>query len=299
MEKLIKKYYEYFLKENSQENGFINFYNIIINAYDIDNDKQLKKDLEEYTKFFNREDKRGYSLYMFGSSKIAIKRERSAFERTQASFNWFIPPRFMATDNRNMGFVYSTFRCRNYWGKVYLSIKPQDYIKVTQKIQEFIDKLAKDNNGENIGRYKFRTTTVSNDAIVIRFSCPEHYKAFLDFLDENKELYDSFDEPNPFLPKDDHGLSIITDNGGSYNYFVAKVIWGYMTECKEQNKEVNINDLVRFIQEFDHTSDKIIKRNDLKTIEDYKYVLISKLTNVPDQEIINNLFNNDAKKHTI
>ena len=35
--------------------------------------------------------------------------------------------------------------------------------------------------------------------------------------------------------KDKHGNSILPDQNGSYNYFVTKMLWDYMFECREKN----------------------------------------------------------------
>jgi len=300
METLIKKYYEFFLKGNFQDkesihgnSEFNQLYSLILNAQDIKENEILDKDMKEYIKFFNQDDSRAIRIRYNG---FIMDREKEKFEKQNTSFEWFIPPYFMMTTNQHKNaFIYSTFRHSNQWAKVYLSIKPQDYIKVTLKLQEFLQKLS--NKYKDIGQYKFRTNTIANDSIVIRFSCQEHYQEFLSFLEENKEIYNTFDEPNPFLPKDEYGLSIITDNGGSYNYFVTRMIWNYMFECKEQNKQPTICDLVRFIQEFDTSTDKYIYENGDNVTADFKYVLISKLTNVSDQEIIVNLFHKNRKKY--
>ena len=70
------------------------------------------------------------------------------------------------------------------------------------------------------------------------------------FLDNNPAIYEAFDTPNQFLPIDDHNLSIITDCGGSYNYFVARMIWDYMFECRDKQENTNIKNLINFIIDY-------------------------------------------------
>lgn len=55
---LLNKYYEYFLKLNlddknnlNEEEKFENFHKIIINEYDLSNDSELRKDINQFFNF--------------------------------------------------------------------------------------------------------------------------------------------------------------------------------------------------------------------------------------------------------
>lgn len=299
MEQLLQKYYEYFLKENFQDkinihenSEFIHFYKIIINAYDINKNNTLKNELKIFADFF----KYGgiYHTRAFMPKDI-IERKKNRFLKRNVSFDWFTPLECLISNNE---FIYTFPSTEKHWAKVYLSIKPEFYIKTIIKLQEFFGYLDKEYSIENTAQCKFRTSTTANDAIVLRFACKEHYEKFLLFLDNNKEIYESFDIPNPFLPLDEHRLSIITDNGGSYNYFVTRMIWDYMFECREKDENVSINKLVQFIIDYDPFNDDMIYSNGIDIIEDFKYVLISKLTNKNDKEIIENIFNRNIKTYS-
>lgn len=311
MDFILNKYYEYFLKGNFEKNvdnvdiddDFYSFYCIIINKYDIENDQKLKKDLEVFQEFFKSfpmlKDCNSYRYWvspLIYRSSVRYERIKNSFEKESVSFKWFDA----SCNLRNyQGFIFSYPSSEENWAKVYLSIKPEKYIETIIKLQKFIDYLDQKYFIENVGECKFRTCSPANDAIVMRFCCKEHYEEFLRFLDENKDIKESFDTPNLFLPQDEYGLSIITDEGGSYNYFVARMIWDYMFLCRDNSKNVNVHDLVEFIQNYDTSHDKRISENGNKIIEDFKYVLISKLICVDDKEIIDTLFGNNGKKRSI
>lgn len=302
METLLQKYYEYFLKLNLQDNKkseisseFNSFYCLIINAYDINKDEKLKKELNIFTKFFQFS-----SIYhtTIDTSEYLVERRRNRFKQQNVSFDWFTPSKHLKTDYYNKEFIYTYPSTRNVWAKVYLSIKPEYYINTIIKIQKFIDILNNEYSIENTGQCKFRTTTPANDAIVLRFAQKEHYEKFLIFLNENKEIQESFDIANPFIPQDEYGLSIITDNGGSYNYFVTRMIWDYMFECKKNKENINIEKLIQFIIDYNPINDEMIYNNGTKIIEDFKYILISKLSNTKNCEILENIFNQNNKKYS-
>ena len=309
MDILLQKYYEYFLKEKIQdcssvlENADFNrFHNVIINAYEVEKDQNFKNNLEVFNVFFSKLLPLGVSASpkyfnsMF-TTRYELDCKKKNFENEDVSFEWFRPSKYL-TSYKNSIISYPS--SRKYWAKVYMAIKPDKYINTIIKLQNFVTSLGNKYMIEHTGQCKFRIDTTSNDAIVMSFACKEHYEEFLIFLDDNKDIVEAYDTPNLFLPQDEHGLSIITDNGSyySYNYFVSKMFWEYMLLCRENSKDVNIEDLVTFISVYDVTRDKMIAKNCKKDIEGFKYVLISKLTGVTDKEIIDNIFNVFNKKHS-
>ena len=303
MQILLEKYYDYFLKGNFQDKNniddnseFNNFYKIIINLQDITNNKNLINDLNVFTNFF---ESGPYKIRPF-FNETRINEIKEKFEENEnVSFNWFIPSPYLKSDYYSKDFIYSYPSTRECWAKVYIPIKPNYYIKTIIKLQEFINFLADKYDIYETGQCKFRKKEIANDSIVMRFSCKEHYEEFLNFLNNNKEIYEGFDTPNQFLPIDNHGLSIITDCGGSYNYFATRMIWDYMFECREKKENVNIQKLIDFIINYDTKKDKIMRYDDQNVIEDFKYVLVSKLQNINDKEIIETLFNENKKIHTL
>ena len=129
----------------------------------------------------------------------------------------------------------------------------------------------------------------------MRFASKEHYEEFLNFLDENLEITNSFDTPNLFIPRDEHGLSVIPDQNSSYNYFVTKMIWDYMFECKEKNINVSIEGLCDFIIKYDCTMPELADKCNESVVDDFKYILIGKLSSKPDSELLS-FMNKNVKK---
>ncbi|MGM9875687.1 MAG: hypothetical protein ACI310_00460 [Bacilli bacterium] len=301
MTELLNKYYEYFTKGDfhDQENidddsEFYGFYKIIINEYDLSKDEQMKIDMREFFDFFDKTDifgmiRRGfYSTTGYGGEENSKRR----FERHKtASFDWFNPSPYMIS---NSNFVYSIKRAKKPFCKAYLSIKPEKYLSIIIKLQDFINKLYINHPDEEIGQCKFRNIP-SNDAIAMRFACEEHYNEFLQYLEQNKDIMESFDAPNLFMPQDNHGLSLIVDNGGSYNYFVTRIIWDYMFYCRNINSNVSVEGIVEFINNYDCSKDKMINENDEETILNYKTILCGKILSKSNDELLSLIVKSKAK----
>lgn len=109
---------------------------------------------------------------------------------------------------------------------------------------------------------------------------------FLKFLDENSEIQKSFDAPNLFIPRDDHGLSILPDQNSSYNFLVTKMIWDYMTVCKERKINVSVKGLCNFIAKYNCLTPEINDKCNESDIEEFKNMFIGKLSSIPDSELL-------------
>lgn len=324
MQDILNKYYEFFIsniftdKDNTKnDKEFYELYKIITNQYDLTNEnyaydknkgmiynirnkyKPLKNELDVFFEFFDMANVFGSRRPgMYSSSKLVNKETekysdylKERFEREQVSFNWF---KSSTNFVKNDDFVYSIKNTKNIFCKAYLSIKPEKYIEVMIKLQEFIDKLYENHPDEEIGECKFRKVP-ANDAIVLRFASREHYEEFLNFLDENPEITDSFDTPNLFIPRDEHGISILPDQNSSYNYFVTKMLWDYMFECKEKNINVSVDGLCDFITNFNCLTPEIMDKCNESVIESFKDILIGKLSSKPDSELLS-FMNEKGKK---
>ena len=257
-------------------------YKLITNRYDLSKDRDLEYDLIAFSCFFDwdfiirRPD-------IYSPSHADIERRKAAFERRESvSFSWFNASPNMIKNNN---FIYSTKRTDNVFCKAYLSIKPEKYIEVMIKLQKFIDNLYENHPNEEFGQCKFRNVP-ANDAIVMRFASKEHYEEFLNFLDENPEIKASFDTPNLFIPQDEHGLSVLPDNNSSYNFFVTKMIWDYMVECKEKSINVSVEGLCNFIANYNCLTPEIIDKCNESVIDSFKDILIGKLSSRPDSELL-------------
>lgn len=294
MEELLNKLYEYFIKRDFQDqesDDMYDLYEMIINKYDVSKDEQMRIDMNEFFKFFCTLSfgvRLGsyYSIYGCVDEKVSRKR----FEHSKASFDWFKASKYMVS---NLNFVYSVTFERKYFCKAYLSIKPEKYLSVILKLHDYIDKFYANHSHEAIGECKFRKFP-ANDAIVMRFSCEEHYNEFLQYLDQNRDIMEAFDTPNPFLPQDEYGLSLIVDNGGSYNNFVTRMIWCYMFDCKNKNVNVSVSGLVEFINNYDCSKDWKICDND-EIISSFKKILCGKLLSRPNDELLSMIIKPKAK----
>ena len=297
MEEILKKYYEYFIKGNFQDkiriddnSEFYKFYKIIINEYNVKENEQIWHSIIDFFDFFDRmRFTRSFGIFSpsKGEDVSKEKYKRSGF----GCFDWFKASKNMV---RNESFVYTTKRSDNIFCKAYLSIKPEKYVEVLIKLQEFIDELYEKYPDEELGQCKFRNVP-SNDAIVMRFSSEEHYNEFVQFLNKNTSIKESFDIPNLFMPQDENGISVIPDNCGSYNYFVTRMIWDYMFYVRENNLEVSIDGIIEFINNYDCSKDKMISENGEKIINDYKAILIGKLSSKSNEELLSYVFKEKSK----
>ena len=304
MEEFLKKYYEYFNKKYPKvgmnfdyTKEFNNLYNIIIGSNHKNELKQTRIDIEEFFEFFDSIDyfgdrEKGYYSPNFNSKILALSKSKAKFLlNSPASFNWFNPTEYMV---KNDDFVYSINATSGYFCKAYLSIKPEKYVDVIIQLQRFIDKLYKSHPNEAIGQCKFRNFT-ANDSIVMRFASEEHYNEFLKFLEQNRDITDAFDKPNIFLPQDKYGISVIPDTGGSYNYFVTKMIFDYIICCRKYMAEVSIPGIVCYINFYDCSKDRELCRNEIKVINDFKSILIGKLNSIPNEELLTYVFDKKVK----
>lgn len=299
MQNILNKYYEFFIKSNfttkdtsKDDKEFYELYKIITNRYDLSKDRDLKYDLMVFSDFFDSASISGIRRSgIYSPSRGSADRQKATFERRErVSFGWFNASPNMVKNN---DFIYSIKRTDDIFCKVYLSIKPEKYIEVMIELQKFIDNLYKNHPNEELGECKFRNVP-SNDAIVMRFASKEHYEEFLKFLDENPKIKNSFDIPNLFIPRDEYGLSVLPDQNSSYNFFVTKMLWDYMFECKEKNINVYIEELCNFIANYNCLTPEIIDKCNESVIESFKDILIGKLTSKPNSELL--LFMNEKSK---
>ena len=86
----------------------------------------------------------------------------------------------------------------------------------------------------------------------------------------------------------------LPDQNSSYNFFVTKMLWDYMFECKEKNINVSIEELCNFIANYNWLTPEIIDKCNESVIESFKDILIGKLTSKPDSELL--LFMNEKSK---
>ena len=298
MEELLKKYYDIFIHgiyierySEYKKMRFDDLYDLIINIYNISNDKIMKWNLMHFEQFFDGQTCFGVNPGMF-SLYYGEEKSKKEFARIKKiSFNWFKPSKHLL---KNSNFIYMDKRTENIYCKAYMSIKPEEYINVLIRLQEFIDKLYLKYGDEELGQIKFRNIP-ANDAIVLRFAKEEHYQYFLTFLDENRDIMEKFDKPNLFMPQDDHGLSLVPDNGGSYNHFVTRMFWDYFTLCKNNKKDVFIHEFIDFINNYDSTLDKEIEKNGEEINNVFKKIFIGKLLLQPNIELLPYVFKDKNK----
>lgn len=295
MEELLEKYYEYFLKLNHDDRkDFRNFYNLIVNKYDVEANPDLTKEFREYQKLFN-------VLDPFGGTRartMSVELRKKRFERKKLSFDFFeAPDNLYATSGRDFenSFVHTQTHSENVLYKAYLSIKPEAYIPATIKLQEFINHLFQEYPIEEIGNCKFRSVP-ANDAIVLRLTSKKQLDELTEFVQNNSKIKDNLDLPNPFIPQL-KGIGIMPDDGKSYNDFVTSALWNYMLQCKNEEKEITTSDFVCFLQTNEFK--KPFTDEDI-TLPEYREVLVSKLMHISDKDIIEKVLSSDEyENHSI
>ena len=300
MQDILNKYYEFFIKSNfitrdttKDDKEFYELYKLITNRYDLSKDRDLKYDLMVFSDFFDSANISGTRRPgIYSPSRDSAERQKATFERRErVSFGWFnASPNMVKNDD----FIYSIKRTDDIFCKVYLSIKPEKYIRIMIELQKFIDNLYKNHPNEELGECKFRNVP-ANDAIVMRFASKEHYEEFLNFLDENPEIKNSFDTPNLFIPQDEHGLSVLPDQNSSYNFFVTKMLWDYMFECKEKGINVSVEDFCYFIANYNCLTPEIMDKCHESVIDNFKGILIGKISSKLDLELLS-FMNEKGKK---
>lgn len=238
------------------------FYDLIIDGKKFDS--KLSSDFQCFLTFFNyiinSDPSVGFEYWKRDINHY--ERVKKDYNRKPRSFNWFTPSKYLYKFKHDFIFTDDDssklqITKNGDFLKVYLSIKPQDYMNVIIKLQDFINYLYEKYKDEKLSCFKFRFFP-SNDAITIRFPSKEQYDEFLNFLDNNKDIIESFDKPNMFMPQDGHGLCVISDEGNSYNDFVSKIIYEYLDYCKNNNLEVSTDEFVHFINNFNCDNNTIV-----------------------------------------
>ena len=298
MEELLKKYYNIFKDgvyskrySNYRKMRFDDLYDLIINAYDISNDKEIERSIIYFMKFF---DQQSWFDRIPGRFSLSNGEENSKIEFARVKnvpFQWFKPSKHML---KNSNFIFMDKYTDDVYCKAYLSIKPEKYISVLIRLQQFIDGLYLNHGDEELGQIKFRNFP-ANDAIVLRFAKEEQYQEFLAFLDVNQDIIEAFDKPNLFMPQDKHGLSLVPDNGGSYNHYVTRMLWDYFTLCRNNEKDISICEFIDFINNYDSTLDKTIEKNGDEINSIFKKIFIGKLLMQPNEDLLSYVFKDKNK----
>ena len=291
MLELLNKYYDYIKKLNSlnidEDEKLFSFYKMIINQYDLSTNPALKNDIDTFFSLYDFKSDNGIIPSEF--SKYSKKDREKEFAKRNCSFTYFKPTNYI---RRNEYFLYSVPGFNGVYCKAYLSIKPEKYVEVMKKIQDFIDYLYTVLYITPMGECKFRNVP-ANDSIVMRFVYKIHYNAFLNFLDQNPDIMASYDIRNPFLPIDSHGLSIIYDRGGSYNNFVTIMLWEYLNKC---NGKISLNELVDFINMYDTSKNSMLCKENQVTINFYKEILTGMILSKNNDELVDLILGNGQSR---
>lgn len=152
----------------------------------------------------------------------------------------------------------------------YLSIKKEKYNEVVEKIVDWIKKTQIEENNSLIPRILVKCSNIS---VQISFKSKETLDKFIMYVNDN--LLNELDIPNILLPSI-NGIMIAPD--ANYIDYAIKIIIKYI----EEKNEVNINDLCDYIL-----------NEDGKT--EYKEILVNKLKDVPDKEIIDSIMGENQK----
>ncbi|MDO4962869.1 MAG: hypothetical protein Q4E75_02045 [bacterium] len=289
-----QKYNSLLKRIDPKKNIIGHFYDLIIRPKEVDS--KFESNFDCFSFFFNFITKEPLEGFKYHQRNMDFVKEN--YNRRPRSFNWFTPSKhlykyshdFIMTDSDTEEFQITA---NGDFCKAYLSIKPENYINVIIKLQDFINYLYEKYKGEKLSFFKFRFFP-ANDAITIRFTTKEQYDEFLFFLDSNKEIVDSFDEPNAFMPQDDHGLCVIPDEGNSYNDFISKIIYEYIDYCKNNNLDVSLDKFVQFINNYNCDNDIIINNSE-RIEEKFKSIFVGKIVGSSNEELLSMVFENKSK----
>lgn len=64
------------------------------------------------------------------------------------------------------------------------------------------------------------------------------------------------------------------------------MIWDYMIVCKERKVNVSVKGLCNFIAKYNCLTPEIIDKCNESDIEEFKNILIGKLSSIPDSELL-------------
>lgn len=150
---------------------------------------------------------------------------------------------------------------------------------------QFVSLSHQDFPNDVLGQTKFRTIP-ANDAIIFRFTSPEQYYYIKDFVKNNKTIQEAIKPNDTFIPTDDANLNVLPDDSGSYNYFLATVIFRYLKNCLFKKVTPNTKDFTSYIEQIDTEVFQDEGHNSKKSIEYYKKTLLGKLYGEDDIKMI-------------
>lgn len=163
------------------------------------------------------------------------------------------------------GFIYS-YLDRSYMynycsesKKIYLDVGQEnfdllfdDILKLYSDIRTKVDKDKISNMySTTLNEFKVRSG-YANDGIVFRFFIDSHYEIFKEELSKNENILNLLRSSNPFIPVEyvgGHPICVLSDNGGSYNSYIAHACELYISKCIQEGNPSDIKDFLKFLKD--------------------------------------------------
>lgn len=123
--------------------------------------------------------------------------------------------------------------------KLYISLKSNNIDKSVKKIFDFIKK----NKMPNVSKL---AKNLRVDNLVIRVETTEDARKIIDFVNNDKELQENTNEPNPFCITEGK-VAIAMDRALSYNSILSKYIYNYISETNYRNKTASYEDFKEYM----------------------------------------------------
>ena len=188
------------------------------------------------------------------------------------------------------GFLFPNISCdKNYefeeGRKIYLDVGAENFNSMFYKIISLYAKLREEIDGHSasslhnskISHFKMRLG-YSNDAVVFRLTKEEQYMKFIELLCQDKELLNSLNFTNPFVPSEEingHTIGVIPNDDESYNSYVSYIVYNYLIQCVNKQVVPNLNDFMKYI-ESDYGVNPI-NQSDIRYQKGYSKILIKQV----------------------
>lgn len=272
IEELLKVCYKDFTSSNNYSKDHLksNIYERLTNSYDLPS--RDHHELERYNIMYDifQYIAEKYSNTTKNRFRIVLPNENNLSKNYSLSSN----NAFLLIDDYRMCNTQMEY-------KIYLSIKPEKYLDVIDKVMKIVEKVNKDNNSV-VCNPMFRTFP-ANDGISLRLLDEKILNEFLSYIEVDSEIKNSFDKKSLIVPNLDGVMILSNNNNNSYVSFVTEAIYNYLEYILKNKKEIDIEDFKEFIMNIDAEENKEI-------INKYQEILIGKINNQNDELLVKKLF---------
>lgn len=182
-------------------------------------------------------------MYDFNKEELSDYDTSVFFERWQKHFK---SNKHIQTGFRMNGFLsFDSLHFNDYsCVKLYLSFPKEQLEGAVIQIFDFITK-------KKIATKSKVAAHLRSDEVVLRFTNIADANLMIDFINNNKKLFNSMKRTNPFVPRIG-SVGIAYDEDLSYNSVVENIIYSYLRLRKIENalSQVGYNDFVLYVQQY-------------------------------------------------